>query len=515
MAKGKSDKKSVAVSNAGIKKLQSIKTAKDMFSWLVGPEHVEDFLKNSLGKKHFLIQRGDKEYYSGIFTVAELKRMQEEGNDLLYGQDVNASSYIEGTQVEMNGEGRLSAEEIDEQLKNGSTLQINQPQRFMRAMHILCYHLECYFGSLVGSNAVVTPAGTQGFAPHSDDMDSYVMQLEGSQRFRLYSPKQELARNGSGELTEEEIGEPILDTVLNAGDLLYMPRGIIYQSEASEGKIHSIHLALSTYQRHAWCDYLSHVMAAAFDTAIAEDAEFRETLPLDFYNKVGSGLLKDTVEKAMQTKVASLTGKLMSTFMDAKELHAAADTQAIDFMRHRLCPPEAIDEVEADDDSVPALPESHRKLRLKYPQACLLMIREMGADPNESEEEEEDEEKENETERGDTVTKAILMHSVHNEPSMHMMPVDSDSDDDMEGHEDMDEEEDEEEAEARYQNMLAGGKDNEEEEEEEDEEGPQRKKARVEVEDKEEVKDDEEKEENEEEEDEIDDDIPVDFGAGM
>ena len=33
----------------------------------------------------------------------------------------------------------------------------------------------------------------------------------------------------SANFTESDIGEPILDVTLHAGDLLYMPRGIIHQ----------------------------------------------------------------------------------------------------------------------------------------------------------------------------------------------------------------------------------------------------------------------------------------------
>lgn len=31
--------------------------------------------------------------------------------------------------------------------------------------------LECYFGSLVGSNVYLTPAGSQGLPPHYDDVE--------------------------------------------------------------------------------------------------------------------------------------------------------------------------------------------------------------------------------------------------------------------------------------------------------------------------------------------------------
>lgn len=35
----------------------------------------------------------------------------------------------------------------------------------------------------------LTPPGTQGFAPHYDDIEAFVVQLEGKKRWRVYSPR--------------------------------------------------------------------------------------------------------------------------------------------------------------------------------------------------------------------------------------------------------------------------------------------------------------------------------------
>jgi len=34
----------------------------------------------------------------------------------------------------------------------------------------------------------LTPPGSQGFSPHYDDIDAFVLQLEGSKRWRCYRP---------------------------------------------------------------------------------------------------------------------------------------------------------------------------------------------------------------------------------------------------------------------------------------------------------------------------------------
>ena len=65
-----------------------------------------------------------------------------------------------------------------------------------------------FFGSFVGANAYVqfwarkrfipsilqlyrylTPRKAQGFAPHYDDIEAFVMQIEGKKRWKVYSPR--------------------------------------------------------------------------------------------------------------------------------------------------------------------------------------------------------------------------------------------------------------------------------------------------------------------------------------
>ena len=72
----------------------------------------------------------------------------------------------------------------------------------------------------------------QGFAPHFDDVEVFILQIEGKKRWRLYEPRnkqEELPRFSSPNFDQSEIGEPCLDVVLEAGDLLYLPRGTIHQ----------------------------------------------------------------------------------------------------------------------------------------------------------------------------------------------------------------------------------------------------------------------------------------------
>lgn len=159
-----------------------------------------------------------------------------------------------------------------------ATIQFHQPQRFKDELWRIQEKLECYFGSLVGSNVYLTPAGSQGLPPHYDDVEVFILQLEGEKHWRLYQPTVPLAREYSVE-AENRIGKPAYEFMLKPGDLLYFPRGTIHQADTPPGLAHSTHLTISTYQSSSWGDFLLDTISGlVFDMAKA-DVEFRAGIP--------------------------------------------------------------------------------------------------------------------------------------------------------------------------------------------------------------------------------------------
>ncbi len=73
------------------------------------------------------------------------------------------------------------------------------------------------------------------------------------------SESETLARYSSSNFTDDDIGEPILDVILEAGDLLYFPKGTIHQGRTMEGD-HSLHITVSCQQLNSWGDLMEKVM---------------------------------------------------------------------------------------------------------------------------------------------------------------------------------------------------------------------------------------------------------------
>ncbi|XP_077137570.1 ribosomal oxygenase 1 [Ranitomeya variabilis] len=184
----------------------------------------------------------------------------------------------------------------------------------------------------------LTPPSTQGFAPHYDDIEAFVVQLEGKKHWRVYNPRNSsemLPQFSSVNFSDSDLGEPILETILEAGDLLYFPRGFIHQGDCLPDA-HSLHITVSSFQRNSWVDLLHKLLPAALQIAAEDDVQFRQGLPLDYLDYMGvqNAELSDPRRGNFTDKVQFLIRKLA----EYAPVDAAVDQKAKTFL-HDCLPP--------------------------------------------------------------------------------------------------------------------------------------------------------------------------------
>lgn len=319
--------------------------AEKCFEWLIGPLSPVQFHQEVFEKRPFLVKRHNKDYYKGIFSCQELDKILRE-KQLKFSEDIDITSYMNGIKKNHNGDGRAYAPVVWDSYQNGRSVRLLMPQTLNKSMWKLCSLLSEYFGNFVGSNIYLTPPGTQGFAPHYDDIEAFVLQLEGQKHWKVYSPRsdaEELPRFSSPDFSQDELGEEFLDVVLSPGDLLYFPRGFIHQAKSVEQE-HSMHLTLSACQRTTWGDLLEKLLPRTLQLAIEEDVEYRRSLPRDYLSYMGVvNSDKNSAERDnFLLKVKQLTEGL-SRFLCTD---AAVDQMAKDFV-HSALPPIITEEEKA------------------------------------------------------------------------------------------------------------------------------------------------------------------------
>nr|WP_261393004.1 cupin domain-containing protein [Rhodococcus sp. BP22] len=126
-------------------------------------------------------------------------------------------------------------------------------------------------------NAYITPASSQGFDPHYDVHDVFVLQISGEKRWILHPPvhTHPLAdqpwSDRRSAVEQQALEAPALDTVLEPGDALYLPRGWIHSAEALGDT--TIHLTIGV------ASFNEFDVATQLIGLLADDAGLREPLP--------------------------------------------------------------------------------------------------------------------------------------------------------------------------------------------------------------------------------------------
>jgi hypothetical protein len=126
-------------------------------------------------------------------------------------------------------------------------------------------------------NAYLTPPASQGFSTHYDTHDVFVLQVDGTKRWRVHEPVltdplEEQAWGGRAEeVAATADGDPALDVVLAPGDALYLPRGWLHSAEALDSRSLHLTIGVRALTRYALVEELLRLATG--------DARLRATLP--------------------------------------------------------------------------------------------------------------------------------------------------------------------------------------------------------------------------------------------
>lgn len=321
------------------------------------------------GRHPFVVRRSSRDYFGDLLPVADLKAQLDSGR-LRYGLELDAAVYDEragGRSTLNDGQALVQGADAAARFAAGASLRFLHPQRRCDRLFELCSALERFFDNNVGCNAYWTPPGAQGFAPHYDDIDAVVLQLHGSKRWRLYAPRsadEALPRFSSGNYSADQLPPPLLEVELHQGDTLYLPRGCIHEARSCGGDS-SLHVTLSTGQRHTWGDLLGLALPAALAAATEANPMMRLTLPRRLLGSLGVAHCERGGR--LRARALAFAGRLLAEVAASAPLDAAADQLAAAFQRTRARPPPP-----PPDSRAPLRPAS--RVRLAFGGAARLCV---------------------------------------------------------------------------------------------------------------------------------------------
>lgn len=248
------------------------------FERIIAPMTPEIFFAEYFEKKHLVIRREDRAYYRDLLSIDDIDRalttMVFDIDDL---QMVNTGRPVPSDDYALPS-GAVDAVRVTHHFSQGATIILPGLHRKLPKLAAYCRALETVFSCDLQTNIYLTPDNAQGFKTHYDSHDVIVLQTHGTKTWRIYDSPMVLPLRSQAFRPEGFVAGNVIDEfVLRAGDMAYVPRGVVHDAIATDEV--SLHITTGLLHQR-WIDVL-------VDTLVQyahDDPALRASIPAGFAN---------------------------------------------------------------------------------------------------------------------------------------------------------------------------------------------------------------------------------------
>lgn len=244
--------------------------------WLISPVEKQQFFSDYWESRSLVVHRKQPDYFSRLLSLDEVDRAittldRRHPNTILKNaaRDVGPSDYtVDGELLDVAALFQLFA--------GGSTITLAFLDNVVPSLTRFCRALESELSFPLQANIYLTPPGAQGARPHYDTHDVFVLQVAGSKKWTVYGTPYPLPL-ASQDFDPEVHGKgaATLEFELRAGDVAYLPRGVVHEARSTSEV--SLHITAGIL-RYTWADLLLEYVASA----CLNHPAFRKSLPPGF-----------------------------------------------------------------------------------------------------------------------------------------------------------------------------------------------------------------------------------------
>lgn len=151
---------------------------------------------------------------------------------------------------------RLLSDQLASLLSAGATLVLNRLDLRNQSIASFCKQLSSRFGLRIVANGYLAYCGNGTFGKHWDTHDVFASQILGKKLWRVYAPTFHLPLNyqKSKNFKEDCPSDPIFESILHPGDILYIPRGWWHEAIPVDNQ-ETFHIAAGAHTA-TFIDYL-------------------------------------------------------------------------------------------------------------------------------------------------------------------------------------------------------------------------------------------------------------------
>jgi ribosomal protein L16 Arg81 hydroxylase len=297
--------------------------------WLLSPVDQKGFFADYWEKQPLLVQRHNPVYYENLLSLRDIDYIIS-STDLRYpavrmvkdGVAVGLAEFAED--VPWGNDtyyGTIIPDKLYEQYRNGASVVFQALHRAWKPLALLCRTLEAELHHHVQTNIYLTPKAAQGFKPHYDTHDVFILQIAGSKCWRIYEPPLQLphrSQPSNNARLREQPGALIMEFDLQPGDLFYMPRGYVHEALTDHSE--SVHITVGV-TAFTYIEVLSEIMNDALQS-LKQESLFRRALPVGFSEQsqlepeLKAKFIELVTQYLEQSNLNEVTGRLARKFIN-------------------------------------------------------------------------------------------------------------------------------------------------------------------------------------------------------
>ena len=195
---------------------------------------------------------------------------------------------------------------------NGCSVVINHADETCPYLAALCQDLQKSLPHAY-ANTYLTPPDSQAVPPHADDRDVFILQIYGKKQWQVYKtipvpypyPHEQVGKGGLEVPPQVLEGPCLIDCVLEAGDVLYMPRGYVHQAQTvSNAPSYHVTIALAT---HDWT--MAGLVTSATTHLLHRIIPYRQALPVHL-GRMGTTCDEKDAKAALQVQLDQVFAEL-------------------------------------------------------------------------------------------------------------------------------------------------------------------------------------------------------------
>ncbi len=297
---------------------------RDALAWILGIPDSSDFVEEYLGTNWYHGKSENTERFADLLSIANLDELLGRFGVRHPSIKLVRSGSAVPTAEYLWRDRMVDPARVAQLFSEGATVVFGGLHDRHEPARRLCNAVSLQVSARTQTNIYLTPPGSQGFRPHWDTHDVYVLQIEGSKRWRMYGGGPELPlKDHKFDPARHQAGDVESEFTLETGEALYVPRGWMHAAATTDST--SVHITLGVMS-YTWADLLADSLSELVD----RNSSWRENVPLGF--ALDGGLDKG-LEEELSRRILTLSQEM--------DLHSVVPARAETFVEHLR--PRAID----------------------------------------------------------------------------------------------------------------------------------------------------------------------------